>query len=118
MKPNDLYFWQIETADGKIISQFDQDGQEHSWKEVENKDAIIRVSLIPKLAVLPQHDIIIDIASGEKFIKRFGRGFIKQGNDGFKLREYVNCIITNRYRAWIFSTGRVLITRKDYEVYL
>jgi len=118
MRPSDTYYWEMETKDGKVVRQYDENGKEQSWKKLVNPDDVVRVSLIPRLSVLPRHDVVIDRSAGEKFIKRFGRGFIKQAEDGLKLREYVNCIMTNRYRFWVFSDGRCLITKNDYEVYV
>lgn len=118
MKINDLYYWQVELSTGEVYTQWSINGDENSWKDVEKPELIVRASLISKIPTLPRHDVFIDIAAGEKFIKRFGRGFIKQGKDGFKLRQYVNCIATNNYRLWVFADGRCLTTRPDYEVRL
>ena len=41
-------------------------------------------------------------------------GFPKNENK----ESFIECITTNRYRMWIFSSGKVLITRPDYEVYI
>lgn len=116
MNPNEMYMWEIETTDGKVLKQYDESGNEQSWKTL-NPDEIVRVSFLPRVQLLPQHDVLIDINNGEKFIKRFGRGFLRE-KDNFKLGEYINCVVTNRYRFWVFSNGRTLITRRDYEVNL
>jgi hypothetical protein len=103
---------------GEVFRQWSQNGNENSWKDVEKPELIVRASLIPKVKILPRHDVLIDITNGEKFVKRFGRGFIKAGSDGYKLRQYLNCIVTNKYRLWVYPDGRTLITRPDYEVYI
>ena len=117
MKINDLYFWEVEKADGTIYSQWSPDGNETSWKDVKNIEIVVRASLIPKISSLPRHDVFIDISKGERFIRRFGRGFIKQSND-FKLSQYLNCIVTNKFRLWVFSDGRTMVTGPNQEVYL
>jgi hypothetical protein len=118
MKINDLYYWQLELSDGTIFSQWSADGKkEHAWKDVERLDQVVRVSLIPKIATLPRHDCIIDINNGHKFIKRFGRGFLKM-SEGFELRRYLNCIVTNRYRLWVFPDGRAIVTPPYQEIRL
>jgi hypothetical protein len=117
MKINDLYFWQLELADGTIFSQWSPDGKECTWKDVEHLDQVVRASLIPKIGALPRHDCIIDINNGHKFIKRFGRGFLKM-REGFELRRYVNCIVTNKYRMWVFPDGRAVITPPHQEIRL
>ena len=117
-KINDLYYWEVELSTGEIFSQWDKNGNECSWKNVKKRDLIVRASLIPKILTLPRHDVFIDISKGERFVKRFGRGFIESGMGGYKLKHYLNCIVTNKYRLWVFSDGRTLTTRPDYEVYI
>lgn len=117
MKVNDLYYWEIERSDGEIFSQWSPNGNETRWRDVDKLELVVRASLIPKISTLPRHDCFIDISKGEKFIKRFGRGFIKQSNN-FKLSQYLNCIVTNKYRLWVFPDGRTMITPPDREVYL
>ena len=112
-----IYSWEIALVNGEIYKQYNDLGEEQSWKNLP-LDQIVRISFIPQLGLLPQHDVFIDLEKGDRFIKRFGRGFIKQGVDGFELRMYLNCVITNKYRFYIFSNGRTLITNKDQEVYL
>jgi len=108
----------METANGQILDQYDEQGNEQSWKKLRPED-VVRVSFLPTVALLPRHDVFIDIKDGERFIRRFGRGFMKQApGEGFRLRQYLNCCVTNRYRFWSFSNGRALVTRKDYEVRL
>ena len=117
MKPSGLYTWELEDKYGEIISQYNGNGDEQSWKTVEPKN-VVRISFIPIIALLPRHDVFIELGSGIQFIRRFGRGFLKHGTDGFKLRHYVNCCVTNKFRFWVFSNGNSMITHKDYEVYL
>jgi len=116
-KLNLIYKWEIQTIDDVILNQYDENGCENSWKTLE-LDKIIRASFIPTINIFPRHDVIIDIEKGDRFIKRFSRGFISQ-KTGFKLSECVNCFVTNKYRLYVFSTnGRSLITHKDYELYI
>lgn len=118
MKINDLYYWQLETADGTVYSQWTPDGkQECKWKDITDLHNVVRASLIPKLSTLPRHDCIIDINNGHRFIRRFGRGFQKM-REGFELRRYINCIVTNKYRLWVFPDGRCVVTPPDKEILL
>jgi len=117
MKPSALYNWELEDRLGSILKQYDENGIEQSWKSIVAKD-VIRVSFVPTIGLLPRHDVFIDIENGIEFIRRFGRGFIKQGADGFKLTNYINCCVTNRFRFWVFSNGNSMVTHKDYEVYI
>lgn len=115
LAPNVMYAWQMETIDGEVLTQYDKEGKEVSWKTLDI-EKIIRCSFLPRVLGLPRHDIMIDLSAGERFIKRFGRGFVKQDNSK---TEYVNCCMTNRYRVWIFSSdGRVIITKNDFELYI
>jgi len=111
---NTIYQWELETSDGIILKQFDENRIEQSWKQVD-ADKVVRVSFIPQLEILPRHNIFIDHTKGEKFIRRFGRGFIRQKSTGFKLSEYVYCCVTNRYKFWVFPNGHTMITHPDYE---
>lgn len=105
-------------TDGTIISQYNDDKIEQSLKHI-NPDIVIRISYIPAIGILPQHNIIIDKTVGEKFVRRFQRGFIRQQPNGFKLAEYLHCCVTNRYRVYVFSSnGSILITHRDYELYI
>lgn len=118
MEPNKLYQWEMEAAGGIVRRQYNESGIEQTWKDLP-LERIIRVTFLPLVPVLPRHDIFIDINKGERFVRRFGRGFIKQADDGFKLREYINCCVTERYRVYVISTtGQTIVTRPDYEVYL
>lgn len=201
-----LYTWELETKDGFILKQFDEKGDPHSTMELPAED-IIRVSLIPLFPTMNKHDCIIDLANGERFIKKFRKHFMKktQTNLDWKLgvwditREstiehmlnkygtspatqsmelfsnifwvkegsrfwepvlkivggtevlfsqtltdlrltvqstvgellnklnlpknenkhlFVDCIVTNRYRFWMFMDGRTMTTKNDYEVFL
>jgi len=118
MRISDLYYWEIEMADGTVYRQWSPDGkQEKKWKDIEGFHNIVRASLLPKLETLPRHDCIIDINNGHRFVKRFGRGFLKM-QEGFELRRYVNCIVTNKYRMWVFPDGHVIITPPHQEIRL
>jgi hypothetical protein len=118
MDLRNLYSWEIETVDGIITKQYSESGEEQSWKSLDT-EKIVRCSFLPAVGILPRHDVLIDLVEGERFIKRFGRGFLKQRESGIELREYLNCCVTNNYRFWVFaSSGRTLVTRKDYEVYI
>jgi hypothetical protein len=113
----DTYHWEIETVDGLITRQY-VNGLENTWKGL-SLDKIVRCSFIPQIALLPRHDVLIDLAAGERFVRRFGRGFLKQTSEGIKMKEYLNCCVTNKFRFHVFgSCGRTLITREDYEVYI
>lgn len=117
MKVNDLYYWELELSTGEVYSQWNISGNETKWRDVKKLELIIRASLIPKIPILPRHDCFIDIEKGERFVRRFGRGFLKQ-TDNFELKQYLNCIVTNNYRLWVFPDGRTMITPADKEVYL
>jgi hypothetical protein len=118
MDCKDTYFWEIETVDGDVLRQYEENGKENTWKGLP-LEKIVRCSFLPKIALFPRHDVLIDLPAGEKFVKRFARGFLKQTPEGIKLKEYLNCCVTNNYRFYVFgSCGRTIVTRKDYEVYL
>jgi len=99
----DFYSFEIELKDGTTITS----GNDYL------PESVVRVSLIPQIAILPRHDIIF---TDFKFVKRFGRGFLKQGTG---MKEYLQCIITTQFRFYLKSSnGAVLITEQNYELYL
>ncbi len=107
----------METADGEVRRQYDESGKEQTWKTLP-LHRIVRVSFIPAVNLLPKHDILLDLTQGDQFVRRFGRGFMKLTNDGVRLKEYLNCCVTNKYRAWVFSSGRMIITPPELEINL
>jgi hypothetical protein len=116
--PNKMYSWEIELLDKSVHKQFKEDNTENSWKDLP-ADSIVRVTFVPAIKVLPKHSIMIDPTKGyNMFVKRFGRGFLKQGSDGIRLREYLNCVITKKYRLYVFSNGTSIVTHPNYEIYL
>jgi hypothetical protein len=117
VEPNKHYAWEIQLVDGSVRRQYAESGCEQTWKDLP-LEQVVRVSFQPLVPLLPLHHVFIDITAGERFEKRFGRGFMKQGPDGIKLREYVNCCVTNRHRTWVLSSGQVIVTRPDYELYM
>ncbi len=117
LKPHNIYQWQIEyktvTGNSLILNRFDN-GREQSSKSVDPQ-AVIRVSLLPAVPILPQHDVIINHDAGEFFVKWFGRVMMKPRQN---LVHYLNCIQTNRYRVWVYTDGKVQITDPNKEIYL
>lgn len=114
--PN-IYQWQIEyrsvpTEQSSVLNRYDN-GREQSSKSVDPK-TVIRVSLLPIVPTLPQHDIFLNPDKGLYFVKWFGRGIIKTR----ELAHYLNCVQTNRARVWVHTDGRVWVTDPQQEVYL
>ena len=94
------YRWEATLPDGTVI----QTGEDLTGARL--------VSLIPDTPLFPRHDF-----SGLRFIRRFGRGFLHGLGGGMK--EYVHCIVCAECRIYVrSSTGSVLITPPDYELYL
>jgi hypothetical protein len=101
MNLQNFYTWEAEKSDGTIV------------KKGADLEGCVRFSLIPVEGTgLPQHDLI-----GVPMIRRFGRGFINALGGGIK--EYLHCVVCPGFRIYVkSSTGAVLITPQDYEVYL
>ena len=99
----DFYSFEIELKDGTTITS----GNDYL------PESVVRVSFLPIDVILPRHDIIF---TDFKFVKRFGRGFLKQGTG---IKEYLQCVVTNEFRFYLKSSnGAVLITEQNYELYL
>jgi hypothetical protein len=78
----------------------------------ENISSAVSVELIPSTEYLPRH-----VFSGLTFVRRFCRGFMHGMGGGMK--EYLHCIVTKECRLYVLSsTGAVVITEPDYELYL
>jgi len=119
MEISEFYQWEIETDDHEVIRQYNDDGTENPSTMIP-ADRVVRASILPRIPEgRPRHDVLLDLSKGEKFVKRFGRGIMKNSNGGgYKLAEYLQCIQTTYYRLWVFSmTGQSLVTNPDFEVY-
>jgi len=120
MEPSEVYVWEMETDNGTVIKQVDDDGVEHRRDEVD-PHVVVRFTLKPrqKGSPLPSHSAIVDHEKQERYVRSFGRGFIKDlGLAGYGLKEYVNCVETSFYRLWVFSNGQCLTTNPGFEVYI
>lgn len=120
MEISEIYQWEVEHSDHSVIRQYNDDGSENPSTMIK-VDEVVRASILPRIPEgRPRHDILLDLSKGEKFIKRFGRGIMKNLNGkDYSLFEYVHCIETSHYRFWIFSnSGQSLVTNPEFEVYL
>lgn len=117
MSISEIYQWEVEEPD-RVIRQYSDDGSENPSTLIQ-PDKVVRASIIPRKMPFPRHDILIDHSKGETFVKRFGRGILKNVNGEYVLSEYLHCIETKNYRLWVFSTtGQSLVTNIEFEVYL
>jgi hypothetical protein len=94
------YTWEAVQKNGIVVS------------EGESLENAVKVSLIPGGGALPRHELV-----GQKFVRRFGRGFVQGMGGG--LREYVQCVVCEDFRVYVLSsTGAIVVTPADYELYL
>ena len=118
MKTSELYMWEFELNDGVTYQQYDEAGNERPSTIVLPQD-VIRISIVPRIPIFPRHDCFIDHTKGELFVRRFGRGIMKVVNGEYRCVEYLHCVVTSNYRLYVLSSnGRVVVTDKDYELYL
>ncbi len=117
LNPHTVYHWQIEhqtvTGNSLVLDRFNG-GREMSSKSVDPA-TVIRVSLLPQIAILPKHDILIDKANGDCFVKWFGRVIHKPTKN---IVYYINCVQTLKFRVWVYTDGRVQVTPPEMEIYL
>lgn len=100
-KIKEVYNWEIELIDKTIITE----GNKFDF------DKVVRCSYIPTIKLFPRHDIIF---TDFKFKKRFARAFMGWNSI---VREYLHCVITDKFRVYIKSTnGSCIIVPKDYEM--
>ena len=116
------YGWEAEHLGlngEEVVRQYNGKGDKETPSTKIRAGEVVRFSIVPRVSGLPRHDILIDRNLGEKFVRRFGRGFMKDKGKGIRHFEYLQCVVTNKYRLWVFSTtGRILVTNPDFEVYL
>lgn len=112
------YRWEVQTVEDVLYAQYLETGQELSFSIVP-LDKATRISLIPKQPFLPRHDCLLDVDKTNRLVNRFGRGFIKETDNGMQMAEYLQCIETIDYRLWVFSSnGRSMLTHPKFELYL
>lgn len=101
MNLNARYTWEAEMPDGSVIT---------TGGDVKG---CVRFSFIPAPGTgLPRHDI-----TGVPMLRRFNRGFVKGTGGGMK--GYIYCLICRYCRFYVSaSTGEMLVTPVDYELYL
>lgn len=112
MRPEETYEWEVGTKDGLIYRQYDGDGNEVPFPDIDPK-SVVKLCYNPRANGLPPH--ILTFGEGLEFVRRFGRGFIKVGV-GSESRNYAFCTVTNQCRFYLLPDGRVIITPKDYEL--
>lgn len=100
---SEIYTYEIELKNGTIIT----DSNNFS------KDDVKRLSYIPTIPFLPRHDFIFDKI---RFERRLGRVSMKYYKG---VIEYLHICVTSTFRVYLFSSsGRTLITNKNYELYI
>jgi hypothetical protein len=118
MTLSELYQWEVEHADHSIVRQYNDGGTENPSTLVRAAE-VVRASILSRVPGLPRHDIGLDPAGDQRFVRRFGRGIMKDAGNGFKMAEYIHCIHTTHYRLWVLSsTGQSLVTNPGYELYV
>jgi hypothetical protein len=113
---NSLYGWEVEHVDHSVVRQFNEDGTENPSTMIRAEE-VVRASIYLRSTDVRRFNALIDRSIGERFVKRFGRGIMKDVG-GMKLVEYIHCIETTHYRLWVMSsTGQAIVTKPDYELY-
>ena len=75
-------------------------------------ESAAKITFYPTVPSLQEHTL-----TGVTMKRRFARGFVRGLGGGMK--DYVHCVICEGFRFWLFSsTGRVLITPEDFELYI
>ena len=113
VEPSEVYGWQVRDAKGNVHNQYGKDGREFPFPSIA-PEMITRISFEPRVEGLPPHCLIF--TDDLKFVRRFGRGFIRVGADGLEARYYLYCVVTNFFRFYLLPDGRVIITHKDFEM--
>jgi|GEM_PF-3193863 len=115
---SDRFGWEVEIVGHRTVSQYNEDGTENPSSMIEPAK-VVRASILPRILVMPRHDLLLDPEKENRFIRRFGRGILKDRGQGQELVEYIHCLVTTHYRVYVLSTsGQSLVTGPDYELYL
>ena len=51
IKPNMMYTYEMETVDGKVLKQYNEDGTENTWKSLD-PDKVVRITFNPAISIL------------------------------------------------------------------
>jgi hypothetical protein len=114
---SESYAWEVELVDHRVLRQYEEDGRENPSTTIPPGE-VVRASIVPRTPLRPRHDVLLDHAKGERFVRRFGRGLMRDSGEGVKLAEYLQCVVTTHYRLWVFSSsGRALVSPPDFELY-
>jgi hypothetical protein len=111
-RPEEAYGWEIMTTSGGTYSQYNKDGSENPFPDVP-PGLVAKIQYNPRIAGLPPH--VLAFSDEFKFIRRFGRGFIKL-SEGGQTKKYVFCTVTTQCRFYLLPDGRVMVTHKDFEL--
>src|SRR4030042_2896558 len=101
---NELYQWEVEHLGERVVRQYNEDGSENPSTMIVPSE-VVRASILPRVPGLPRHDVVLDPSKDQRFVRRFGRGIMKDRGNGHKLVEYLHCIQTTHYRFWVFSSS-------------
>ena len=115
MTPSEAYQYKIYTKDENFYFQYNGDGTENPFPDVDPND-VTSIMFLPKDSPrIPSHILTFD--DEVKFVRRFGRGIITPGSKEREgITEYLQCVVTTAYRFYLYSDGRVAITNKNYEL--
>ena len=113
ISPNMVYSWEMETIDGRILKQFEPNGQENK-RSTFPPEAIMRVSYHSNLPLLPDHHCLIDHDSGNQYVKSFGTGIMALFTG--VLQYYLYVVQTKHFRFQLLNNGQLFITAPNFTI--
>ena len=99
---DDIYKCVVVASDGKEYEDMSFD-----------KTKVVAVKFVSD--ILPTHVVSLEFC---KFVKRFRRVSQKIMNVSTQNKEVIHCVVTDVFRVYLkSSTGQVIVTSKDFEMY-
>lgn len=103
----DLWHWRVTYGDGSTLDEYDPDGKDHGWAEV-NIRRVALVTLVPQYDGLPVHMMKVDGAWIPGFLRRRYIGVPQDGSEG--TRATVHVLTMGTVYLFLFEDGRSLLT--------
>jgi hypothetical protein len=113
----EFYQWEVEHRDQSVVRQYNEDRSENPSSLIRPAE-VVRASILPRIPGLPRHDVGLDPARDQRFVRRFGRSFEKRTETNIEaiLALYKYVVEDGRIRRVDWSmdaAGRVTATGED-----
>lgn len=108
----DLWHWRVVYTDGSVLDEYDADGNEHGWAEVEVA-RVAEVLLVPQIDGLPAHQMHVTGAACPRFLRRRSITVSQSGGETRRSTLHMLGLEWEAQRGvylFLAEDGRVLLT--------